>query len=103
MSYAATQEVHEVFFKERTFREIRLNYEKEKYKEWSQEELLLTAKAYFISLDYHACMAVLQKMNPEHSSKVLFESQSLAFRAMYLDNRQREVTKFLLAKLNKII
>ena len=49
------------------------------------------------------CMAVLQKMNPEHSSKVLFESQSLAFRAMYLDNRQREVTKLLLAELNKII
>ena len=48
-------------------------------------------------------MAVLQKMNPEHSSKVLFESQSLAFRAMYLDNRQREVTKLLLAELNKII
>jgi len=46
--------------------------------------MLQVAKAYFIQEKYELTMKVLSVVNPEINTKVLFERQSLMFRAAYL-------------------
>ena len=61
------------------------------------------AKAFFQFQDYPKCLEILGSIDAAHSTMVLFERQSLCFRAIYLDSRQKAVTVNLIAQLQEVI
>jgi hypothetical protein len=65
--------------------------------------LLVIAKAYFLSKKYNECLQVLSKIEPTSSTKILFERQSIMFRAAYLLSRKTAPTKEHLTFLRNII
>ena len=87
MSTSKYGKEHEIFFKERDYDIIRTEYNRQKEKEWTQEELLLIAKSFFIISNYDDCLDIIKLINPAHSSKVLYERQCLKFKAYYLLKR----------------
>lgn len=63
---------------------------------------MLIAKAYFVEERYDKCLKVLERIEYNHSPKVLFERQSLQFRSLFLSNLNTLPTE-IITDLSKII